>query len=44
MNAGVAGGFRQTSPPQTTHFSFEVQVQALLALDYDQPSLPLAKL
>lgn len=44
MDSGVAGGPKQISPSQTTHYSFEVQVQALLALDYVQHSLQLAEL
>jgi len=44
MDTGVACGTEQIPPSQTTHYSFEVQVQALLALDHVQHSLQLAEL
>lgn len=44
MDSGVAGGPKQKPLPQTTHHSFEVQAQVLLALYYGQRSLQLAEL
>lgn len=42
--SGVADEPKQIPPPQTTHYAFEVQVQALLALDYGQHSVQLGEL